>query len=83
MSHTFKRLIASLLALMLFVGAAPLARAASPAPPAPPAPPAASGPADGEADDSQNPAPTPPRLSYTDGDVSSGAPAARTGRPRR
>ena len=70
MSHTFKRLIASLLALMLFVGAAPLARAASPAPPAPPAPPAASGPAEGEADDNQNPAPTPPRLSYTNGDVS-------------
>ena len=41
MISTFKRLIASLLALMLFVGAAPLARAASPAVPAPPAPPTA------------------------------------------
>jgi hypothetical protein len=70
MSHLFKRLIASLLALILFVGAAPLARAASPAPPAPPAPPAAAPSDAGEADDSQNPAPTPPRLSYTNGDVS-------------
>ena len=67
MSHIFKRLIASLLALILFAGTAPLARAASPAPPASPA---ASAPEDGEADDSQNPAPTPPRLSYTNGDVS-------------
>jgi hypothetical protein len=71
-----KRLIASLLALTLFVGAAPLARAASPAVPAPPAPPAAAtSPAaatteDGEADDSQNPSPTPPRLSYLSGEVS-------------
>jgi hypothetical protein len=76
MISTLKRLIASLLALILFVGAAPLARAASPAVPAPPAPPAAattpaaSTPEDGEADDSQNPAPTPPRLSYLNGDVS-------------
>jgi uncharacterized protein DUF6600 len=71
MSSIVKRLIASLLALILFVGAAPLARAASPAVPAPPAPPAAAATAeDGEADDSQNPAPTPPRLSYTSGDVS-------------
>ncbi len=38
MSSIFKRLIASFLALILFVGAAPLARAASPAVPAPPAP---------------------------------------------
>ena len=70
MINIFKRLIASLLALILFVGAAPLARAASPAVPAPPAPPAAAAPEDGEADDSQNLAPTPPRLSYINGDVS-------------
>jgi len=70
MISTFKRLIASLLALMLFVGAAPLARAASPAVPAPPAPPTAASSEDGEADDSQNPAPTPPRLSYINGEVS-------------
>jgi hypothetical protein len=76
MITTVKRLIASLLALILFVGAAPLARAASPAVPAPPAPPAAAPtPAaptseDGEADETQNPAPTPPRLSYLNGDVS-------------
>jgi hypothetical protein len=70
MISTVKRLIASLLALMLFVGSAPLARAASPAVPAPPAPPAAASTEDGEADDSQNPAPTPPRLSYLNGDVS-------------
>ena len=70
MSSIFKRLIASLLALILFVGAAPLARAASPAVPAPPAPPAAATTEDGEADDSQNPAPTPPRLSYISGEVS-------------
>jgi hypothetical protein len=65
-----KRTIASLLALTLFVGAAPLARAASPAVPAPPAPPAAATTEDGEADDRQNTAPTPPRLSYVNGDVS-------------
>lgn len=70
MISTFKRIIASLLALILFVGAAPLARAASPAVPAPPAPPTAAAPEDGEADDSQNPAPTPARLSYTNGEVS-------------
>jgi hypothetical protein len=70
MISTFKRLIASLLALILFVGAAPLARAASPAVPAPPAPPTAASSEDGEADDSQNPAPTPPRLSYINGEVS-------------
>lgn len=70
MISIFKRLIASLLALILFVGAAPLARAASPAIPAPPTPPAAATPEDGEANDSQNPAPTPPRLSYINGDVS-------------
>jgi hypothetical protein len=70
MISTFKRLIASLLALILFVGAAPLARAASPAVPAPPAPPTAATSEDGEADDSQNPAPTPPRLSYINGEVS-------------
>ena len=70
MSSIFKRLIASFLALILFVGAAPLARAASPAVPAPPAPPAAAMSEDGEADDSQNPAPTPPRLSYINGEVS-------------
>jgi hypothetical protein len=70
MSGIFKRLIASLLALILFAGAAPLARAASPAVPAPPAPPAAVTTEDGEADDTQNPAPTPPRLSYINGDVS-------------
>jgi hypothetical protein len=76
MSRFFERLIASLLALILFVGAAPLARAASPAVPAPPGPPAAATTPvaatteDGEADDSQNPAPTPPRLSYINGDVS-------------
>jgi hypothetical protein len=63
------RSIASLLALILFVGAAPLARAASPTVPEPPAPPAAA-PAEGEADDSQNTAPTPPRLSYINGEVS-------------
>ena len=40
MISILKRIIASLLALTLFVGAAPLARAASPAVPAPPAPPA-------------------------------------------
>ncbi len=70
MISTFKRIIASVLALILFVGAAPLARAASPAVPAPPAPPTAAAPEDGEADDSQNPAPTPARLSYTNGEVS-------------
>jgi uncharacterized protein DUF6600 len=70
MISTLKRLIASLLALILFVGAAPLARAASPAVPAPPAPPTAASSEDGEADDSQNPAPTPPRLSYINGEVS-------------
>ena len=70
MSSIVKRLIASFLALILFVGAAPPARAASPAVPAPPAPPAAASSEDGEADDRQNPAPTPPRLSYTNGDVS-------------
>ena len=70
MISTFKRIIASLLALILFVGAAPLARAASPAVPAPPAPPTAAAPEDGEADERQNPAPTPARLSYTNGEVS-------------
>ncbi|HUP37080.1 MAG TPA: DUF6600 domain-containing protein, partial [Candidatus Limnocylindria bacterium] len=65
-----KKMIASLLALILFVGAAPLARAASSAVPAPPAPPVAAAPEDGETDDGQNPAPTPPRLSYINGDVS-------------
>ncbi len=70
MGSILKRLIASLLALILFVGAAPLARAASPAVPAPPASPAAATSEDGEADESQNPAPTPPRLSYTSGEVS-------------
>ena len=70
MINTFKKITASFLALILFVGAAPLARAASPAVPAPPAPPTAAAPEDGEADDSQNPAPTPARLSYTNGEVS-------------
>jgi len=70
MISILKRIIASLLALTLFVGAAPLARAASPAVPAPPAPPTAATTEDGEADDSQNPAPTPPRLSYINGEVS-------------
>ena len=70
MGSSLKRLIASLLALILFVGAAPLARAASPAVPAPPASPATATSEDGEADESQNPAPTPPRLSYTSGEVS-------------
>jgi hypothetical protein len=65
-----KRMIASLLALTMFVGAVPLARAASPGVPAPPAPPAATMTGDGEADESQNTAPTPPRLSYVNGDVS-------------
>ena len=72
-----KRMIASVLALTMFVGTVPLARAASPAVPAPPAPPAGAPPPapaatteEGEADDSQNTAPTPPRLSYVNGDVS-------------
>ena len=76
MSHIFKRLIASLLALILFAGTAPLARAASPAPPATPA---ASAPEDGEADDSRpRPASATPTATYR-----SGVPAGRTGRPRR
>ena len=69
MSAIPKRIVASLLALIMSVGAAPLARAASPAVPGPPAPPAATSDA-GEADDSQGPAPAPPRLSYVDGEVS-------------
>jgi hypothetical protein len=74
MTTTFKRSIVTLLALVVLVGTAPGAWAAD-APPAPPAPPAA-GPAAPAAapaaDDSQADvtAPTPPRLSYTDGDVS-------------
>jgi hypothetical protein len=67
MISILKRAIASLLALTMFVGAAPLARAASPAPPVPPA---AATSEDGEADDRQNTAPTPARLSYVNGDVS-------------
>ncbi|MGH7368866.1 MAG: DUF6600 domain-containing protein, partial [Candidatus Rokuibacteriota bacterium] len=51
-----KRSIASFLALTIFVGTAPLAWGASPV--------------DDQADDSQSAAPTPPRLSYTAGDVS-------------
>jgi len=69
MSRIAKRLIAGLLALMMFVTTAPLARAASPTVPEPPAPPATA-PEGGEADDSQNTAPTPPRLSYVNGEVS-------------
>ncbi|MGH7421522.1 MAG: DUF6600 domain-containing protein, partial [Candidatus Rokuibacteriota bacterium] len=65
--YTVKRSIASLLALTILVGTAPLAWAASPAVPTPPAP---ASPEGGQADDSQNVGPTPPRLSYTSGDVS-------------
>jgi hypothetical protein len=67
MSSLLRKAIASLLALIICVGAAPAVRAASPAPPEPPA---ASSEEDGEADDRENTAPTPPRLSYVNGDVS-------------
>jgi len=67
MITSLRRSIATLLALSVLVGTAPWARAANPpVPPAPPAPPATSAPAT----DDQGAGPTPPRLSYTDGDVS-------------
>jgi hypothetical protein len=69
MSRIPTRLIASLLALTMLLTTAPLARAASPTVPAPPVPPAAA-PEPGEADESLNTAPTPPRLSHVNGEVS-------------
>jgi hypothetical protein len=74
---TLRRSIATLLALTLLVGSAPLARAAD-SPVGPPPPPAGAPPtAPPAADDGQpapdqpeGAAPTPPRLSYADGDVS-------------
>ncbi|HET9925805.1 MAG TPA: DUF6600 domain-containing protein, partial [Methylomirabilota bacterium] len=63
---TFKRSIAGFLALVVLIGTAPGAWAADPPPAAPAAAP------DGSQNDAQADAtaPTPPRLSYTDGDVS-------------
>jgi hypothetical protein len=75
---TLRRSIATLLALTLLVGSAPLAWAAD-APAGPPPPPAGAPPAapptaadDGQVapDQPEGTAPTPPRLSYADGDVS-------------
>jgi hypothetical protein len=66
---TCKRSIAIVLALTVLIGTTPGARAAEP-PPAPPAPPTAA-PSDADAGAAPGAtAPTPPRLSYTDGDVS-------------
>jgi hypothetical protein len=68
-----RRSIATLLALTLLVGGAPLTWAAD-APAGPPPPPAGAPPAadDGQPapDQPEGAAPTPPRLSYADGDVS-------------
>jgi hypothetical protein len=64
MAMTCKRSIATFLALIVVIGTAPGAWAAEPAPPAPPT----TAPADSEQPDAT--APTPPRLSYTDGEVS-------------
>jgi hypothetical protein len=75
---TLRRSIATLLALTLLVGSAPLAWAAD-APAGPPPPPAGAPPAapptaadDGQVapDQPEGAAPTPPRLSYAEGDVS-------------
>ena len=75
---TLPRSIASLLALTLLVGSAPLAWAAD-APAGPPPPPAGAAPAapptaadEGQVapDQPEGAAPTPPRLSYANGDVS-------------
>src|SRR5690242_21682455 len=67
MSTSLRRSIATPLALSVLVGTAPWVWAANPpVPPAPPAPPATSAPVT----DDQGAGPTPPRLSYTDGDVS-------------
>jgi hypothetical protein len=63
-----KRSIAIVLALTVLIGTAPGARAAE-APPAPPAPPTAPAPGDSGAS-AEATAPTPPRLAYTDGQVS-------------
>src|SRR4029453_7293524 len=66
---TCKRSIAIVLALTVLIGTTPGARAAEP-PPAPPAPPTAA-PSDADAGAAPRAtAPAPPRLSYTDGDVS-------------
>ncbi|HJV58182.1 MAG TPA: DUF6600 domain-containing protein [Methylomirabilota bacterium] len=71
---TLRRSIATLLALTLLVGSAPLTWAAdTPAGPPPPpagAPPAADDDGQPAPDQPEGAAPTPPRLSYADGDVS-------------
>jgi hypothetical protein len=64
-----KRLTATSLALVVLTAAAPGAWAAD-APAAPPAPPAAAAPGGPSNDENDTTGPTPPRLSYTDGDVS-------------
>ena len=69
---TLRRSIATLLALTLLVGGAPLTWAAD-APAGPPPPPAGAPPDDDgqpAPDQPEGAAPTPPRLSYADGDVS-------------